>query len=124
MACFQHSMVLYLRGYDVIPLVTSCVSHAFNRRIIAFRAPAGKNNLFLPGADKLRNDVPTLLYGILGLLAEGMETRGIPVHLRKEGQHGLYDSCIRWGRRCIIQINFFHCKSSPDDPNRPCRFFS
>jgi hypothetical protein len=67
-------MVLYLRSYDVIPFIMSRVGHAFDRRIIAFRAPAGKNNLFLLSADKLRNDVPSLLDGILGLLTEGMET--------------------------------------------------
>jgi hypothetical protein len=73
MACFKHSMVLYLRGYDVIALIASRVGHAFDRRIVAFRAPTAKNNFFLLGADKLRNDVPRLLDGMLGLLTEGME---------------------------------------------------
>jgi hypothetical protein len=67
-------MVFYLRGYDAIPLIASRIGDTLNRGIIAFRTPAGKNNLFLPGAHKLRNDVPRLLNGMLGLLTEGMET--------------------------------------------------
>jgi hypothetical protein len=73
MACFEDCMVLYSRGYDVIPLIASRAGYALDRRIIAFRSPTGKNNFFLTGADELSSDVPRLLDGMLGFLTEGME---------------------------------------------------
>jgi hypothetical protein len=102
----QYSVMFQRRGNDLF--FPGGINSTLDGRVIAFGAPACKNNLGRFSPNMFGNGFARFFDGNLGIIAQLMRGIGIAKIITKIGFHRLKNPFIKRGSGGVIKINVFH----------------
>ena len=108
-AGIQDAIMLNRGDHEMIPVLPVRKRHAFQRKIVRFRAAGREYNFLAAGVQRGRKVSPRLLNGVAGFLTFDVQAGRIAVFLAKIRQHGRQHALIHLRAGSVIKIDNIHC---------------
>ena len=106
LAGVKDGFVLGRRGNEMVSLVAVCPGNAFERQVVGFGSPAGKDNFFRCGIDQRCYLLACRLHRFLGFPAIAVRaTGGIAEFVGEVGHHGVEHRRSERRGGVMIEVN-------------------